>query len=75
MMSVSSPVAVVAPISLRLRLAVATLLVSWALAALFIVLGWRESRASAAEAAPAVSQPATAVRANAPGTFTLAQAD
>ena len=53
-MSATAPVICVAPIRLRLRLAVSTLLVSWALAALFIVLGWRESRSATAETAPAV---------------------
>ena len=36
-----------APVSLRLRLAVSALLVSWTLAALFIVLGWKVSRTDA----------------------------
>lgn len=53
-MSATTSVISIAPMTLRLRLAVSALLVSWALAALFIVLGWRESRAQAADAAPAV---------------------
>lgn len=56
-MSAMTPAVTPAPIDLRLRLAISTLLVSWALAALFIVLGWRESRAeSAGTSATAVIQ-------------------
>ena len=47
-MSVMTPSVALAPIDVRLKLAVSTLLVTWALAALFIVLGWRELRAETA---------------------------
>lgn len=42
--------------SLRLRLAVSALLVSWALSALFIILGWKEARTEAAETTSTVIQ-------------------
>lgn len=45
----TNPTAIaLAPMDYRLRLAVGALLFSWILSALFIVLGWRESRANAA---------------------------
>lgn len=45
-----------APMNLRLRLAVSALLVSWVFAALFIVLGWKVSRTEARIDASPVTQ-------------------
>lgn len=45
-----------APMNLRLRLAVSALLVSWVFAALFIVLGWKVSRTEARIDANPVTQ-------------------
>ena len=60
-MSAIAPAVELAPIDVRLKLAVSTLVVSWALAALFIALGWREAKAdAAATAAPAVVQSSSA---------------
>ena len=56
--------------SLRLRLAVSALLVSWALAALFIVLGWKVSQTDAR----ASSEPVTHISAVVPSAAPLSTA-
>lgn len=56
--------------SLRLRLAVSALLVSWALAALFIVLGWKVSQTDA----HAASEPVTHISALTPPAAALTTA-
>jgi TRAP-type C4-dicarboxylate transport system permease small subunit len=58
-----------APVSLRLRLAVSALLVSWALAALFIILGWKVSRTDARAESRNVTHISAATPAAAPLTI------
>lgn len=55
-MSATATVVRVAPMNLRLRLAVSALLISWALSAIFIVLGWKEARTEAIETTPTTIQ-------------------